>query len=437
MPVSATLDDVKWECYLRGEPVTSGMETFKWAETNPEGEDFVCVPVDRNIGLSKSELVKCECKIWSDLDAINLLIGGTRYIWAKDCKNIRHCECKEVAEKDCSKYCEKQLDHGIWDGESEYPNCACICEKGWEMTVDGCVACEDICKEKGEHYIYDPDNSYKNACECKCEDGYERNYYDDSCEKVECPPNTTNVADLAGSCPKDRKLNRHCCCDEGYINYMSGGVCIKKEDVPGTVVCGKWGCQEGEDCFNCPEDCICAPGICDPFSEYADPETKCSPKVAYIFISSDLNCILHYYGMHKINELKGRYRSLGYKTIVVRVNGLNDVIVKLSNPSTKAIAYFGHGDFPSLEGYGAMDIKNEMLKLLNYKYFNLGMSNAEVRQRAGERSLHPNLDYAYIHTCHSLDDKTLANYLLRSGGTYWGMEGLLISGEGLDEYVRP
>jgi hypothetical protein len=439
MPVSAALDDVKWECYPRGEPVTSGMEISKWAGINPEDGSLVCVPVDRNIGLPKSDLVKCECEIWSDIDdidAISFLTGDTRYIWAKNCENIRHCECKEVAEKDCSEYCENLLDHGIWDEQSEYPECACICEKGWEMTEDGCVACSKICEKKGgNHYIYDPDKSYDNACECKCEDGYEYDYYNEKCEKKVCPLNSTNVVDFTGSCPKDRKLNRHCCCDEGYINYMGGGVCIKKEDVPGTLVCGKWGCQEGEDCLNCPEDCVCAPGICDPFSEYVNPENKCSPKVAYLFISSDLNCYLHYWCMYKLNELKGRYRSLGYKTIVVRLNG--DVIDKLSNPSTKAIAYFAHGAFPSLEGLRAWDIRDEIETDLISKYGNLGMSNAEVRQRAGERSLHPNLDYAYIHTCHSLDDETLANYLLRPGGTYWGKKGLLFAGlQELDEYVK-
>jgi hypothetical protein len=353
MPVSATLDDVKWECYLRGEPVTSGMETFKWAETNPEDGSLVCVPVDRNIGLSKSDLVKCECEIWSDIDdidAISFLTGDTRYIWAKDCKNIRHCECKEVAEKDCSKYCENLLDHGIWDEQSEYPECACICEKGWEMTEDECVACSKICEKKGgNHYIYDPDESYDNACECKCEDGYEYDYYNEKCEKKVCPPNTTNVADLAGSCSKDRKLNRHCCCDEGYINYMSGGVCIKKEDVPGTLVCGKWGCQEGEDCLNCPEDCGCiAPEICDPFSksEYVNPETGCSPKVAYIFISSSISKYEFYWLFCKIKKMEEYYRSRGYETLIINAGGRDELVECLSNPSTKAIAYFGHAGGP-------------------------------------------------------------------------------------------
>lgn len=101
MPVSAALDDVEWECFSTDEPVTSGMEIFKRAGTNPEDRYFVCVPVDRNIGLPKRELVKCKCDIWSDIDdidAFSLLTGGTRYIWAKDCNDIEHCECTEVEE---------------------------------------------------------------------------------------------------------------------------------------------------------------------------------------------------------------------------------------------------------------------------------------------------------------------------------------------------
>ena len=92
-------------------------------------------------------------------------------------ENSLYCDIYFMLELggDCNTYCENRLDHGIWDGEREYPDCGCICEKGWEMTVDVCVACKDICKEKGKHYIYDPENSYKNACVCKCEDGYDLN----------------------------------------------------------------------------------------------------------------------------------------------------------------------------------------------------------------------------------------------------------------------
>lgn len=101
VPVSTALDDVKWECFATDEPITSGMEIIKMAKTNPEDGYLVCVPVDRNIGLPKSELVKCKCEIWSDIDdidVISFLTGGTRHIWAKHCNDIEHCECCECTE---------------------------------------------------------------------------------------------------------------------------------------------------------------------------------------------------------------------------------------------------------------------------------------------------------------------------------------------------
>ena len=343
-----------------------------------------------------------------------------------------------VADWDCEDYCSKKYEHGMWDSVSDWPDCGCICEKGWGMKETGCVACDDICKETGEHYVYDPDESDDNICECKCEEGYEDSY-SEKCEKVECPVNSTNVAELGGSCPKDREeLNRHCCCDAGYVKWY--GICIKEEDVPGKVVCGKWGCQEGEDCINCPADCGCiAPEICDPFSEYADPEDKCSPKVAYIFISSEIDTYEYYWILYKINHIQKYYRSLGYKTITVRVNNLHDVVDKLSNPSTKAVAYFGHAIEPSIEYSDATGIRNLMYQTLytKYQYPASGINDEEARRRASERSARPNLDYAYIHTCSSLNDTSLADYLLHSGGTYWGEKDKLYAVEWLDKYVKP
>jgi hypothetical protein len=161
-------------------------------------------------------------------------ISIVAFLWNVGAANVRwvyQAQDSTPSEENCEEYCKTisgaNIDRAIWDGVSDYPNCGCICEKGWEMTVDGCVACEDICKEKGEHYVYDPDESDDNICECKCEEGYESDYYDEKCEKVECPPNSTNVVDLVGSCPNDRKLSRHCCCDEGYI--QSWGTCVRED----------------------------------------------------------------------------------------------------------------------------------------------------------------------------------------------------------------
>ena len=337
---------------------------------------------------------------------------------------------------DCEEYCSKGYKNEQWDGTSKWPYCECICKKGYEGREEGCVPCEVICREKGgEHYIEDNAKSEPNSCACTCEDGYEYDYSSKKCEIVDCPPNSTNVAKLGGACPQDRKLNRYCCCDNGFVPWE--GTCLKEEDLPGKVVCGKWGCQEGEDCLNCPQDCKCSePEICDPFSEYTNPETKCSPKVAYVFISSGIKTSEKYWILNKINRIRKYYRSLGYKTISVEVNDLDDVVDKLSNPSTKAIAYFGHAAEPSIEYSDAAGIKNSIYLTLYKKYQGSGINHIEADQRAHERCEHPNLDYAYIHTCNSLDDTSLADYLLRPGGTYWGEKGTLYAVEWLNEYVK-
>jgi len=44
---------------------------------------------------------------------------------------------------------------------------------------------------------------------------------------------------------------------------------------------------------------------------------------------------------------------------------------------------------------------------------------------------------AYIHACHSLNDHSLLNLLVRKRGTYWGDEGILNGVLDLDEVVKP
>jgi hypothetical protein len=351
--------------------------------------------------------------------------------------------------ENCQEWCSKMDAHFIWDGESEWPECKCICDFGYGWDGEKCVDCKTFCEGKGEHWVYDSKKSEPNVCECKCEDGYKPDSQGE-CKKVDCPENSTNVADLGGSCPKDRKkLNDYCCCDPGYVPW--GGVCLKEEDVPGFVPpkaeCGKWGCQEGENCLNCRPDCDCVPPeICDPLSQYADPKDSCSPKVAYIFVSSGLASYQYYWDIYRINDATRRYRSLGYKIVRIRVNGLGDIAQELAKPSTKAIAYFGHGhpSFPSLENDGPITISLRLNTEVKNNYIKkLGLPQAEASQLANAKSINPNLDYAYIHTCYSLGDRTidtsLADYLLRPGGTYWGEEGMLYSGpwDDLSEYVKP
>lgn len=205
--------------------------------------------------------------------------------------------------------------------------------------------------------------------------------------------------------------------------------------------CGDLECCQSENCFICEEDCKCSANeICDPLSSYRNQETLCSPKVAYIFISMDpeLGAAQRLKMLPRINSIRKYYQSLGYKTSTVYVDDISDVAVYLSRLSTKAIAYFGHATEPSIEHSPPGDIQNNILQQFrkNYgaKYPDL---KEEIKNKATERASHPDLDYAYMFTCHSLDDTSLRDYLLHSGGTYWGDNGKLYGLWWLQKSVKP
>ena len=209
--------------------------------------------------------------------------------------------------------------------------------------------------------------------------------------------------------------------------------------------CGDQECQEEqEDCFVCPQDCDkCGPNeICDPLSVYKNSETLCSPKMACIFISKGMSAYERGWLVHKRIHIRRYYQSLGYRISTVYVNDMSDVATYLSRSSTKAIAYFGHAAYPSIEHVDANSMPDSVSPAFkkNYELFDVVKYidyKEEIAEKAKERSNHPNLDYAYIHACYSLDDKSLANYLLRSGGTYWGHKGPLNPAELLTEYDKP
>ena len=65
------------------------------------------------------------------------------------------------------------------------------------------------------------------------------------------------------------------------------------------------------------------------------------------------------------------------------------------------------------------------------------MDPKKAWEKGKEYSRQLNLDTAYIGTCYSLQDKSLAHWLLKSGGIYWGERGLLFYLNELEKYPRP
>jgi len=139
----------------------------------------------------------------------------------------------------------------------------------------------------------------------------------------------------------------------------------------------------------------------------------------------------------KMKQIQKFYRAQGYEINIVQINSGDEIPEALGNPSTRALAYFGHASTPTLESSNATGIERSVHASLLRRYRAQGMSQKEASEAASKKATAPNLDYAYIHTCHSLDNNSLRDYLVKPGGTYWGKEGLLWAFQDPVKSVRP
>ncbi len=223
--------------------------------------------------------------------------------------------------------------------------------------------------------------------------------------------------------------------------------------------CGDREKASTEDCLDCPEDCKCeSDEVCDPSSDFRNPDTMCSPKVAYVFISRGLGWYHEWWASDDIAGIRKLYSSMGYTVPPnIYVYHINEIAPYLSRPSTMAFAYAGHGEdpggTPTLEvapaTAGTDSVKAAIAMTGKWDKGFLGVcqyasyaakwvdSKDKLEKILADRVEHPNLDYVYMFSCYSLDDMSMRDYLLRSGGTYWGYKGKLPGSATLTKSVKP
>jgi len=192
--------------------------------------------------------------------------------------------------------------------------------------------------------------------------------------------------------------------------------------------------------------------VYDPSSVFANHITGCSPKVAVMFTTKDPNLTWRHQILlsPRYGNMTEFFKSKGYKIISVDLNGYKDkngvwhvdietIVNYLIKPSTKAIAYFGHGgkrvkDNPywwddyssSLDGASSLDFFQPTIRSATIFYEKkYCLNKKEIKNRALAKANNIGLEYAYIFACHSLDDNNLRNFLISDTGTYWGEPGVL------------
>ncbi len=262
-------------------------------------------------------------------------------------------------------------------------------------------------------------------------------------------------AENCASCPSD------CNCFEDTTSYK----CRPDHpdaDMLGCVIiigggaeprCGDSTCDPTEDCIDCEADCGCdvLGKVCDPSSERRDTRL-CAPKMAYFFVSDGLSSYHRWWTADDQEMIRDKYSSLGYTLApTMDVGHINDIATYLSRPSTKAVAYFGHGEepeagktksIPTMESAqattGGYSIKRAIAAMTNQskgfryvcQYENYvskftGANKDKINQMADKQIEGPELDYLFMFACYSFDDTSLMDYLVKSGGAFWGYQGKL------------
>ncbi|WP_340818995.1 cohesin domain-containing protein [Methanolobus sp. WCC4] len=118
--------------------------------------------------------------------------------------------------KSCQDWCSKVNEHFVWDGKSEWPECGCICEKGYGKNDDECVKCEDWCQKMDTRAHYDSKESNPDECKCNCTGKLLEFVWDVDNGTCEC---------VTGAVPNGSE----CECPEGWNLSVWGDKCIKEE----------------------------------------------------------------------------------------------------------------------------------------------------------------------------------------------------------------
>jgi hypothetical protein len=312
--------------------------------------------------------------------------------------------------------------HWTWDGSSNADNCGCICETGWQPDESGnCAACDDVCRAADPRAVADPAATSPNSCACRCD-----------APLMTWEPGGGCVCTVGAESDGDG-----CSCKEGWTLSDDKSGCVPAAPTSESGTPKPTTCEIGMTFYENPNLCPCYDGkICDAWSPGRDT-FGCSPKVAVFAVSPDVSNYERWWISGKMKRIQEFYQAQGYKIQVVQIKSSEDLPAALSNPSTRALAYFGHATKPTLEDMDASSVESSVHSTLLRRYRQQGMKRNEANKAAGSRSAGLNLDYAYIHTCHSLDDTSMRDYLVKPGGTYWGKEGLLWAFQNPVQSVRP
>ena len=113
---------------------------------------------------------------------------------------------------------------------------------------------------------------------------------------------------------------------------------------------------------------------------------------------------------------------LGYKVYIMR-GSVDNILLALAEPQVRAISYFGHAAYPSMENLDANSWRFKAFQFLQGQYIKQGLSQNDAYQWAGAESQNFGLELVRNHSCSSLANAGLAQQFFKPGGVYYGVKG--------------
>lgn len=345
------------------------------------------------------------------------------------------CDNGFILDKDGSKCVSKCPANMVW----ENTKCACQpvwgdcdnnpengCESNTQSDYLNCGICGFKCMQNGK---------CQNG-ECICLEGFTPINGGSQCIKPGCNNNTLCESTLLENC--DNCKDCACTKDQTCLGRKPDKKTESQIEPSGCLDCNKQ-CKaqvgehglflefQGKEC-----ECICDIG-------YTLIEDKCQvgDKRAVIFISKNLSMWMYAALETKLTYINLYYQSLGYQVEIKEVSGIKDITDTLVQGDVRAMAFFAHGGVapenesdlwkPTIEGATAEGILQNMKLSYADAYEKVGFTKERAWELGQEKEKQGsfNLDYAYVHTCHSLDDESLVKPLVKPDGKFWGYKGNL------------
>jgi len=105
---------------------------------------------------------------------------------------------------------------------------------------------------------------------------------------------------------------------------------------------------------------------------------------------------------------------LGYKVYIMR-GSVDNILLALAEPQVRAISYFGHAAYPSMENLDANSWRFKAFQFLQGQYIKQGLSQNDAYQWAGAESQNGHMDVARKNMERDMESR-LGN------GSGWGAE---------------